>query len=111
VRGAYAPENSKSGDEQLRLSEAYGPNPYAAPDGVFITARHLWAIAIGMATKRKAPISAQEIGEYLFYPAERPDVRTAFDSLMATYDPSNAWWETMAQHGGWDSVGGMIVPS
>lgn len=109
VNDAYEPDVKRNAPERLQLRK-WVDDPVCEPDGVFINARHLWAISNGLAKKRKRPITMAEIGSALFYDEFRPDVTAQFAELAAQYSPVDLWWQRMMMHGRYDPAGGTIHP-
>lgn len=81
----------------------------AEPDGVWIGARHLFAIATGRAKQWRRPITPRDV-EQFFYQPLRPDVTAEFARLAKTYMPEDTWWRQMYRHGSYDPATGIITP-
>lgn len=109
IGDAYDPDCPTAATERLRF-RATTTDIAAEPDGIWLGSRHLWTIAVSMAKRFKRPMTADEIGDALFYGAARPDVHAALAALMTTFNPDERWWREMAKHAHYDPQTATIHP-
>jgi len=106
VNEGFAPDDANKPRERLQFRRG-SVDVRPEPDGVWIGERHLLTVAIGLATKRKGPISLTDVVARLFYEPLRPANAGAAIAAL----PNDEFLQTMhGRFGRYDPTTDMINP-
>ena len=109
VARPFAPERLDRPSERLQHRSDI-QTIHMLPDGVWIGSKHMLAIAIGLATRRKGPMTAQEVGKSLYHQLNRPDVARALGDLSAGRRDDDPFWRIVSRHGYYDPTTAIVMP-